>query len=118
MNIKKSTINEYIRQVEVHLVNNNYKAALDIAAKYPLKKGYIICQSRALSEFIVQKENLLEVNHVQKDNPHYKLSSNMRIFLVAELESLFVRKHKRDKIQSTPDDLIVGESPSLITESE
>ena len=97
MNIKKSTINAYRQQVDMYIANKNFNAALDLAAKYPLKKGYVICQSRALSEFKVQKEKLLEVYHVEKDNPHYKVSGNMRIFLVAALESLFERRQKRIK---------------------
>ncbi len=100
MNIKKSTLNSYKRQVEMYIANNNFNAALDLAAKYPLIKGYTICQTKALSEFKVKKDNLLNVYHVQKENPYYSSASGMRLFLVAELETLFERRQKKVKKKS------------------
>jgi hypothetical protein len=41
---------------------------------------------------------LHNINHVEKDNPHYKTASKMKIFLVVELEYLFKRRVRKNKI--------------------
>ena len=91
-------------EVDQFIENKDFKAALDIAGRYPLKKGHVICQTTALDEFIVTKENLLKTNHLLKKNPRYEVAGDMKIFLVAELETLFQRKpfksRRRIKLES------------------
>ena len=112
MNIKKETIRRYISQVELLLANNCYTSALNIAANYPLKNNYTICQTRALKEFKVKKDELLKVNHVVKENPHYRQAGAMNIFLIVELESLFERRvHRKRRITS---EVSKTSSPKLI----
>ena len=98
MNIKEQTIKNYIKKVDTYINKKKYVEALEIAAKFPLKNGYVICQTRALDEFIVNKDDLHNINHVEKDNPHYKTASKMKIFLVVELEYLFKRRVRKNKI--------------------
>ena len=95
MNIKKETINLYIKNVEGYIFNKNYLKALEIAANFPLGNGFTICQTSALAEFMVNKEQLNTVNNIEKDNPHYRNASKMKIFLVAELESQFKRRVRK-----------------------
>lgn len=96
MNIKKETINLYTKNVEGYIFNKNYLKALEIAANFPLGNGFTICQTKALAEFIVNKEKLNTLNHIEKDNPHYRNASKMKIFLVAELESQFKRRVRKN----------------------
>ena len=92
MRMKKVTIEKYIEEVEQHLSNNDYKSALAIAGRYPLKMNYIITQTRALDEYDVKREQLMKVSHIEKTNPRYFNAPTMKIYLVRELETLFKRK--------------------------
>lgn len=94
MNIKEKKIKFYIKKVDDYISNKKFVEALNIATKYPLENGYVICQTRALDEFKVKKEDLQYVHHIEKDNPHYKTASRMKIFLIVELESLFKKREK------------------------
>jgi len=90
---------KYINEVEKYTKRRWYKNALAIAGKYALNKGFIICQTRALDEYIVSKKNLIKVQHIEKRNPRFRNAANMKIFLVAELDNKFPKKEIQSNIE-------------------
>ena len=92
MRMKEETRLKYITEVEKYITRRWYKRALSVAGKYPLKKDFIICQTRALDEYIVSKKNLLKVPHIVKENPRFRYAHPMKIYLVAELDKKFPKR--------------------------
>jgi len=103
MNIKAATIEKYRNQVDVLIQNGNFKSALDIASRYPLgvgsTKSYVICKTRLLNEYNVSEGDLNALNVIEKKNPHYSSAANMKLYLEAEVQSLFKLRKKKIKIK-------------------
>jgi hypothetical protein len=96
MNINQNTIDSK-RSIVLKLIkDNDFKEALSIAAKYPLKTGhkdgFVICKTRLLKTYNVTEYDLSELHQVQVKNPHYSNSSPMILFLEAQVNSKFQKR--------------------------
>ena len=98
MNIKQTTI-EKNREMVIKLISENeYKKALELATKYPFGGknggGFIICKTRLMSEYNIKENQLIDLNVIEKKNPHYSKASAMKLYLEEEVRLKFSLKEK------------------------
>jgi hypothetical protein len=92
MRIKKETITKYQEQVKGFIDKGDFKSALDIASRYPL--DFVICKTRLMKQYKVCQEDLIKLNVIEKKNPHYTSAPPMKLYLEAEVKSLFQLKEE------------------------
>lgn len=96
MRIKQNTIDKYRSVIDDLIIQGKLKEALELASKYPLhwghESGYVICKTRLLKQYLITNSDIETLNQIQKNNPHYKLSSPMILFLEYEVKLKFNKK--------------------------
>ncbi len=96
MNIKKETIEKHRRDIQDLIEKGEFKKGLEIASKYPFngsgKEGFVITKTRLLNQYDLTKDDLLTLNFIEKDNPHYKGANKMTLYFEPEVKSKFKLK--------------------------
>jgi len=95
MYIKQSTIEKYQKLVDELIVAKNWEEALELASRFLPGKGYVICKTRLFAEYKVSNDDLTNIAHKIKRNPHFSNASDMILFLEAEVKEKFHRKQKK-----------------------
>lgn len=93
MNIKQETIQKFRNEVKELINQSKFKEALDIASRYPLKinenDGFVITKTRLLNQYNIKESDLDSLSSVEKNNPYYKTSAKMILYLEAEVSTKF-----------------------------
>jgi hypothetical protein len=98
MNVKQTTIEKYRVQVIKLISEYEYKKALELASKFPFSRGnrggFIICKTRLMEEYNIEENQLINLNVIEKKNPHYSTASPMKLYLEDEVRLKFSIKVK------------------------
>lgn len=88
---EKISSKKHLPILQEKLKRKHYRKALQIISKLKLG-GYTITKSRLKDEHHLSAEEIEKLNYIEADNPHYKKSGAMRLYLIQEIEDKFIRK--------------------------
>ena len=100
MRMKKETLEKRIKATDELISKKNYTEALELAGRSHLT-GYLITQTTVIKKYKTSKMKLRDVKFLEVNNPHFSCASSMKLYLIAEIESLFAKRVS--KTQSTPE---------------
>ncbi len=93
MNIKKEKMMKVKGSIDNYISTGEYVSALDLIRRYKVD-GYTITMTRAVHEYKVEREELLNLPHHVVANPHFSSSHPMRLFLTSQLNELFEYRNR------------------------
>lgn len=85
MNISKETLQNAIKLCDSEAKLGHYSNALIIVEKYYLK-GKTITRRTLRTQYKATKKQIEQLNFIEVENPYYKSSGAMRLYLIAEVE--------------------------------
>lgn len=91
MNIKKETVEKRMKMTDEFIGNKKFTEALELAGRSRLK-GYLITQTRAIQLYKTSKVKLDAVQCREVKNPHFSKAASMKLYLIAEIESIFPKR--------------------------
>jgi hypothetical protein len=88
---EKINSKKHLPILQEKLKRKHYRKALEIIEKLKLR-GYTVTRSRLKEEYKLLPAEIEKLNYIEVDNPHYKKSGAMRLYLINEIEDKFMKK--------------------------
>lgn len=99
MNYKKETLERHKNRVRTLLKNGWYNAACNYISKHRIP-GYAISKSSVKKKYGLSEKQISDLHFFHIDNPHYKCAAPMKCYLIHEIESVYGRQGKLNKVIS------------------
>jgi len=91
MNIKKETLEKRKKMTNELITQKKFHEALELAGRSQLR-GYLITQTTVIERYKTSKKKLEQVHCREVKNPHFSKAASMKLYLIAEIESIFPKR--------------------------
>ncbi len=91
MRMKKETLEKRIKMTDELIKRKDFTKALELAGRSRLS-GYLITRTTVIQKYNTSKVKLRNVQFREVKNPHFSSAASMKLYLIAEIESLFSRR--------------------------